>query len=334
MMLLKPNFRRLRNLAAVLLALLAGTTLFLSTAQADIDEGLKKLRQIQNRPCLSYIYQPGNSTTLPHVSCLGRNSTRATIYIPIRSITVHPPYPLVGETFHVAVGLDPDSAGGVFTSRKVNLTYKDKLKVNGYAIQVRLAPVPVTNSFNGQLQGDGSMAYHAPPRGKNQTIPELSVPGAGDLPYSLHYQNDPDIQTTAQLGMSASMSSYHAEAPVYFQDEPAYSLSATSVWRLEARARWDSYQLWEYQGTYEVCVWGRNEYGWFECDVGDGDPWWEGRYIEVDRYAWGRKRISPSSSDWMPVAEVTTDLIRWPDGTVHDSYPLHVYQSQPLLQQP
>lgn len=333
-MLLKHNGRCLRNLFMALFIFLAGTLLPSSTARADEDEGLKKLRQVQNHPCLSYIYQQGNSSTLPYVSCLGRKSTRATIYIPIRSITIHPPYPLVSETFHVAVGLDPESAGGSFNSKKVNLTFKNKLKINGYSIEVKLVPVPVMNRFNGEIQGDGSMAYHAPPKGKKQTIPDLPVPSVKDLPYSAHYEYIPGIQTTAQLGMSASMSSYHAEAPVYFQDEPAYPLSATSIWQLEARARWDSFQLWEYQGTYEVCVWGRNEYGWFECDVGDGDPWWEGHYIEVDRYAWGNKMISPRSSDWVPVAEVATDLIRWPDGTMHDSYPLHVYQSQPLLQQP
>lgn len=333
-MILKNHPRFLKILIAVSIILLAGSVFHSSPAWADENEGLKKLKKVKNRPCISYTYHPGNSYTLPHVSCNGRKSTEATIYIPIRKMVVYPSYPLVHEPFHVALGLDPDSAGGTFTSRKVTLKFKEKVKINGYRLEVKLVPIPVSNGFNGNVYGDGTMAFHSPPGDENGELPDLPVPGIGDLPYGNRYVDDKDVNTTAQLGMSATMSSYHAEEPVFYQGEPAYPLTATSVWRLEARVHWDSYQLWEYKGTFEACVWGRNEYGWFECDVGDGDPWWEGHYIEKERYGWGGKITKGMKTDWVPIVDVSTNLVRWPDGTVHDSFPLHIYQSQPLLQQP
>jgi len=330
----KNHSRLLKILLVVLCILFAGSMLPPITARADMSGGLKKLRQVKNHPCISYTYHPGNPYTLPYVSCLGRKSTTAFIHIPIRKMEIFPSYPLVHEIFHVAIGLDPDSAGGTFTSKKVTLQFKEKIKINGYHVEVRLVPLPISNNFNGKIYGDGSMAFHSPPVDDQGDFPDFSASGVDQLSYGNNYVDSTNVNTTSLLGMSASMSSYHAADPVYFQGEPAYPLTATSAWRMEARAHWDSYQLWVYQGTYEVCAWGRNEYGWFECDVGDGDPWWEGRYVEVERYGWGAKITNGMKTDWIPIVNVSTNLVRWPDGTVHDSYPLHVYQSQPLLQKP
>ena len=303
-------------------------------AKANAYEGRQMLKKIIHNPCGHYVIHDGGAYSLPYVYCSGRKGPGAYIHIPIRKISMGAPYPLVRNPFYVAIGLDPTSAGGNVSNKARTVTYKEKIKFSGYKLELRLTPYPVTGSFNGEVRGDSSMGFNSFLVSVDEKTPSLSVPSIENIGDTRHYPAGNGVDTVMLLGLMASMSSYHADDPILFQEEPAYPLTATSVWLLEAQVSWDSYQLWEYQGTYEVCSWGRNEFGYFECDMGDGDPWWEGHYVEIDHYGWGTHLYDVRKTPWVPITVVSTDMVRWPDGTVHDRFPIHVYQVQPLLQQP
>jgi len=321
-------------LIALITLILLSTLLPSGIAQANPNGGRQIMQRIMNNPCGSYVVHDGGALSFPYVYCSGRKGPGAYIHIPIRKVAMETSYPLVRNPFYLAVGLDPHSTGGKISGKVKTLQYEEKIKFNGYKLELRLLPYPATGSFNGEIRGDGSMGFNSFLVSEDQKIPSLSVPSVENIGDSRHYQASKDVDTTLLLGLMASMSSYHAEDPILFQGEPAYPLTVTSVWLLKAQASWKSYQLWEYQGTYEVCSWGRNEHGYFECDMGDDDPWWEGHYVEIDHYGWGTHLYDVRKTPWVPITVVSTDMVRWPDGTLHDSFPIHVYQVQPLLQQP
>jgi len=135
----------------------------------------------------------------------------------------------------------------------------------------------------------------------------------------------------------SSASSYNAKNPTTYKGEPAFRLEVTSEYLVQARASWDSYQEWVSVkvGEKTECRPGPNSSGNVECMAIVGGWWQPGHYVTVDiyDYQWGAVHDA-GSTDWVPVDVIDTNIVAWPDGSIHDHIPILIYQAQPILQKP
>jgi len=140
-----------------------------------------------------------------------------------------------------------------------------------------------------------------------------------------------------ELSAYASMSSYHAGNPASYRGEPAYRMEITSHHQVQALASWDNYRVWERQFSHNktVCRPGPDNAGNFDCQAPVGNWYQPGHSVTVPVYvyAWSVWKGS-GSGDWVSVMDINTSAVLWPDGTLHDHFPILVYQSQPILQEP
>lgn len=86
----------------------------------------------------------------------------------------------------------------------------------------------------------------------------------------------------------------------------------------------------------EVCRPGRNAEGLYDCILSPSGHYLNGHKetVTVDVYGWGGRQYGNKQGNPVDIVQVTTNLVRWPDGTIHDHIPILIYQSQPLLQKP
>lgn len=296
------------------------------------------LSTIKNNPCINFYYNAGDTHSVPVATCGGYGGSSASIQILLRGWAIEPAFPIVNTPFSVGIGIDPSSAR-VVLSPKTTVTFPYQIRFAGFRTEIYIEPVPITNEvFNGALGGDASMDlndwFASQINIDTQLVDKTEVISASVLG-SKYYPGGND---TIYLGMNGLTSSFHAANPSIYKGEPAYRLTATSVYTVQAKATWDYYQEWVTQliGYKDVCVPGRNSEGLVECSVDTGGHYWDGHYTRKPIYdsfwgdeVYGNKQIEP-----VGVAIVTTDLVRWPDGTIHDHIPILIYQSQPLLQKP
>jgi hypothetical protein len=201
--------------------------------------------------------------------------------------------------------------------------------------------VEVNGVFNGSFLSNPSFTFNDWYADKIEIdqalVNDTEIYSTSDLP-SIYRNYYKDGSVTVYLGMSALTSSYHAENPSIYKGEPAYRLGVTSVYLLKARATWDYYQEWEYIRTVtrDVCRPGRNAEGLYDCFRNTGDIYLNGHTerVSTDIYGWGDPQDTNGGTAYKDIFIITTNKVRWPDGTIHDHIPILVYQSQPLLQKP
>ena len=342
----------------VLLVFLCGS--LPSTARADNNAGAgdNKLNQIRHNPCGSGVYDRGGTHSIPTFECSGWGGVGATINVLIREWRAGREYPFVGDPFYLNIGVD--LAGRNISIEKGNITFNNQIRFFGYKTEIRLVPIKVVSNwdFNGTFTYDPAMATweNIPSRIIAENPPKPEVSSAADL-NSKYYptvvitnNNEEEYLVTAadiapflggddrkSLVVVASKSSYHAEDPSTYRGEPAYRLGVSAHYLVQAKASWDYYQEWERFVVDEkiVCRPGPNSAGAYECLAPNNGSYVPGHYITETfyDYKWGDKQ-GGGDTDWVSIATIETDKVRWPDGTIHDHIPILIYQSQPLLQQP
>ena len=297
------------------------------------------LNAIKNDPCRNYSYNAGGLHSVPVLTCTGHGGAgQASIQILIRGWDIEPEFPVANVPFLLGIGIDPLSAGVNFQNKAV-LTYANQIRFTGYRTELLLKPV-VTNAslaVNGDLVLDSSTYYNN--FWNMQTmdtsfINNIEVYSASQLDSKFY----PGGEDTFYFGFQATSSSYHAIDPSTYKGEPAYRFNVTSVYTVSARASWDYYEEWEVVDTVtrDVCRSGRNAEGLYDCIRNPGGGFLDGHIERVskDIYGWGKVQDIKGGTGYVDVFLVTTDKVRWPDGTIHDHIPILVYQSQPLLQKP
>jgi len=307
-----------------------------SPVYAGLNAGLgdNVLNAIKNNPCGNFHYDSGGTHSVPVATCDGHKGIGASIQILLRGWDIEPEYPLVSVPFSVGIGIDPSSARVVLRP-KSTITFANQIKFTGYRTLIYLVPVPVANDFNGEFSGFSSIQWY-----KYQLPIETSLV-TNTKPYSatiIPGDFYPGGNDTIFLGMSGLVSSYHEVNPSIYKGEPAYRLGVTSVYNVQAKATWDYYQEWVVVNTIhkEVCRPGRNAKGLYDCVLNPGGHYLNGHTesVTVDVYGWSDSINGNKQGDPVNIAQVTTNLVRWPDGTIHDHVPILIYQSQPLLQKP
>lgn len=344
---MKGDFMKKQIRLAVLFFLLALLSISLPSAVLAGDNegtGNQILNMIKNNPCGGSLHITEGGTIFgPVVSCAGWKGASSSIGIPVRAFDTQPAFPIANIPFYLGIGIDPYSALYSFPTKEV-ITWDNKIKFNNYRTELRLSPVHVTGAFNGELSGDSSVSFnnwYAGVLSPSALVahPELISLNELDKFHGESIKNvygdfyNRGANTIVVLGLSALTSSYHAANPSTYHGEPAYRLGVSSYYLLEARATWRSYQKWEFKENVTICSPGRNSEGWHECFLSPDDRFWRGRYTTVAIYDWGIK-VTGNQGPWIPIKVVTTDKVRWSDGTIHDHIPILVYQSQPLLQKP
>jgi len=297
------------------------------------------LNDIRDNPCRNYSYNAGGLHSVPVLTCTGHGGAgRASINILIRGWDIEPEFPVANVPFLMGVGIDPSSAGINFQN-KATLTYENQIKFTGYKTELRLEPVVTSTkvTVNGDLVLDPSTYYNDSWNLQTMDtsfINNIEVYSASQLDSKFY----PGGEDTFYFGFQATSSSYHAIDPSTYKGEPAYRFNVTSVYTVSAKASWDYYKEWEVIRTEnrDVCKPGRNAGGLYDCIRNPGGSYLDGHIERVskDIYGWGKVQDIKGGTGYVDVYLVTTDKVRWPDGTIHDHIPILVYQSQPLLQKP
>lgn len=295
---------------------------------------------IKNNPCGNYSYSAGGLHSVPVATCAGhKGAGQASMQVLIRGWDIVPEYPIANVPFVLGVGIDPFSAG-VYYQKKATLTYPNQIKFTGYRTELLLEPLVITSpySINGLLGFDSSVNFN---NWWNVQTMDPSFVGALKVYSASQLDNEsyPGGSDTFIFGLQGLTSSYHAVNPSTYKGEPAYRLGITSVYILSAKASWDYYQEWEVVDTVtkDVCRSGRNAEGLYDCVLTPGASFLNGHTIRVktDIYGWGKVQDkNGGTTGYKSAYQITTDKVRWPDGTIHDHIPILVYQSQPLLQKP
>jgi hypothetical protein len=339
----------------IIVTLLMGT-LPSGSVQAgnNLGPGDAKLSQIKTYPCNTGTYYSGG---VPTFTCSGWTGTVSWISVPVSTWDISPEYPLVGVPFYIGIGSAPlyrpgTNAAWSFSSRDV--TFTNQIDFNGLRTEIRLVPVKQSTfpdwKYNGVLEYDySSMGYMY-----GDLINYL-----GDKLDPENIYDDPETKSasaisgtyypllpgwgvdTMKLQAYASMSSYHAGNPSLYRGEPAYRMEITTYYEVQARASWSSYRLWERfkVGTKNVCRPGPNGAGEFDCRRPVGNWYEPGHYVSEDVYGW-RWGAPQNGKDedfiWVTVGSGPIEVAKvyWPDGSLHDHFPILVYQSQPILQEP
>lgn len=316
-----------------------------SPARAD-GSGQHRINIIKSNPCGKLTLKTGGTYTFPVATCEGYKGGSASINVPIREWDINPEYPFVNTPFFMGIGTYLGSLG-IHFEPKTTAEWPGKVKITNYKTEVRLVPYKITGNFNGAISGDSSMGFfgrlYEELKSDNPRFEPLYVSSISDLD-STYYKEKTKSEAyipgtdTAVLVLESSKSSYHAANPSEYKGEPAYRLTVTSHYMVEARASWSSYQFWirKEVGEQTVCAPGPNSLGRYECFLNPGDFQWRGHYTTQTLYdwLWGDEQEKNGDTDWVPIRTVSTNLVRWPDGRNHDHIPLLVYQSQPLLQKP
>ena len=345
-----------RSALIVFLIFLCGSLPSTVRAGSNMGAGDNKLNQIRHNPCGNGVYDKGGTYLIPTFECSGWGGVGAKINVLVRKWAPGKEYPFVGDPFVLNMGVD--LMGRNITIEKGNITFNNQIRFFGYKTEIRLVPIKVVSNwdFNGTITYDPVMAAREglPKKVSPSSLSEPEISSAADDSnkyYPIVGITDPSIAPylggvdRMSLVVVASMSSYHADDPSTYQGEPAYRLGVTAHYLVQAKASWDYYQewIWEKVGEKTICRSGPNSAGSYECLLSPDDWYWNGHYdtIPVYDYYWGDKqytyksgKIVRTETNWVSIATVDTDLVRWPDGTYRDHIPILIYQSQPLLQQP
>lgn len=309
-------------------------------AGKNAGSGTHILNAIKSNPCGNFYYDLGGTHSAPVATCGGHRGEGASIHVLIRGWDIEPEYPVANVPFRVGIGIDKGSAF-VDIPAKATVIYPNQIKFNGYRTQIYLEPVEVNGVFNGSFLSNPSFTFNNWYAEKFKVAQALvnntEISSVTDLPgiYREYYK---DGSVAVYLGMSALTSSYHATGQSLYKGEPAYQLQVISYYVVQASVSWDSYQEWVIVDTRTetACSPGRNAEGLFDCVRNPGGHYLNGHYTTkaVDIYDWEKDPKSGYEGEPVSIMGVETNLVRWPDGTIHDHIPILVYQSQPLLQKP
>lgn len=343
------------SIPGILLVLLGGFLPSAAHAGPSAQSGNPVLSQIRNNPCNGggEVSAGGGRTAY---LCNGWRGVQGLIDVPVKSWATSPEYPLVGVPFKIGVGVDPNYLRTEFPSS--DITFPNQIRFFGYRTEIRLLPfVPNPSVFevnyNGiiSLEWGESISYRSENSISDRFGVELVVPSFYSDPDvtgvpsshsdSYYYKSTDDGNTKDSIifpGHSSS-SSYHAKNPTNYKGEPAFSLEVISFYEVKARASWDSYQEWVSVkvGERTECRPGPSSTGTFDCaNLISTFPFYEpGHYVTVPiyDYQWGAAHDA-GSTDWDPVDVIDTNIVAWPDGSIHDHIPILIYQAQPILQKP
>jgi len=348
------------SILVILLTLLVG---FLPSAahagpSAQSEPENPVLTLIKNNPCNGGVEVSAGGGRTAYL-CNGWRGAQGMIDVPVKSWATSPDYPLVGVPFKIGVGVDPSFLRAQFPSS--NITFPNQIRFFNYRTEIRLVPKKSGHfyfpwNFNGILDYDDSISYT--PRESTQDWygvklavpsfygdPEVSgVPSGHDDALYYPSTGDENIKDSVIFSAYSSMSSFHAGNPSTFKGEPAFRLEVTSYYQVKARASWDSYQEWErvWVGEKTECRSGLNNAGAMECMAIVGGWWQPGHYVTTDiyNYQWGAAH-GAGATDWanaypdsLERSIIDTNLVAWPNGSIHDHIPILIYQAQPILQKP
>jgi hypothetical protein len=335
------------------LILLGGFLPSAAHAGPSAQSGTTVFSQIKSNPCNGggEVSAGGGRTAY---LCNGWRGVQGLIDVPVKSWATSPEYPLVGVPFKIGVGVDPNYLRTQFPSS--NITFPNQIRFFGYRTEIRLLPFVPSHSvfevnYNGtiSLEWGDSISYRSENSisdrfGVKLVVPSFySDPEVTGIPSShsdsYYYKSTDDGNTKDSIIFSgySSSSSYHAKNPTTYKGEPAFSLEVISYYEVKARASWDSYQEWVSVkvGERTECRPGPSSSGNIECMAIVGGWWQPGHYVTEDiyDYQWGAAH-GAGSTDWVKVDEIDTNIVAWPDGSIHDHIPILIYQAQPILQKP
>ncbi len=343
------------SILVILLTLLVG---FLPSAahagpSAQSEPENPVLSLIRNNPCNGGVEVSAGGGRDAYY-CPGWRGAQGMIDAPVKSWATSPDYPLVGVPFRIGIGVDQASLRAQFPAH--DITFPGEIRFFGYRTEIRLVPdTPDSWFFNGKYNGiisseiGGSISYGPENIRSDRFGAELIVPsfyGDPDVtgapashPDSFYYPSsgDGNIKDSVFFAGYSSSSSYHAKNPTTYKGEPAFRLEVTSRYEVLASASWDSYQEWERVkvGEKTECRPGLDNAGAMECMAIVGGWWQPGHYVTTDiyNYQWGAAHPA-GSTDWVTVDVIDTNVVAWPDGSIHDHIPILIYQAQPILQKP
>lgn len=350
------------SIPGILLILLGGFLPSAAHAGPSAQSGTTRLAQISNNPCNGGGYVPTGGGRDAYL-CNGWGGVQGMIDIPVKTWVTSPAYPLTGIPFYIGIGIDQSSFRTEFPAH--DITFPGQIRFFDYKTEIRLVPIRPSSFFNWNYNGvldygDSMVYFQSDPRDVSYGY-QLHVPEQSDGPYSRpevigappkheYYESGiyDNAEDTVVLGVYSSMSSYHADNPTTFKGEPAFRLEVISEYLVQARARWDSYQVWKsvVVGEKTECRPGPSSGGNIECMAIVGGWWQPGHYVTVDiyDYQWGPSTPWNEASDelnWVTAVPgnpglsiIETNKVAWPDGSIHDHIPILIYQAQPILQKP
>ena len=292
---------------------------------------------------------------MPYYTCRGWAGGESWITVPITTWEISPDYPLVGVPFYIGLGSVPalrQGTGSAYSFNSGNITFPGLVDIRGLITEIRLVPIKQSAfpdwTYNGVLDYDystisygygGLITYlgdELDPEKKVIDSPETKSASDYGIPY---YTNLSGWGVdTMQLRAYASMSSYHAGSPSSYRGEPAYRMEITTHWQVQAQASVDNYRVWERQFSHNrtECRPGPNNAGEFDCQAPVGNWYQPGHTVTIPVYiyTWSAWKGS-SEGSWVTVDdEIHTSAVLWPGGILNDHFPILVYQSQPILQEP